>query len=135
MATKKVDLNLKKVKPVKKTTIKNKKTITTEPIAVISLSSHQYLVKPGDIFEVEKLNLKDKEIITCSEVLLYTDQKQTLVGTPFVEGVKTELEHLNTNKDKKITISRYKAKSRYRKVKGHRQTKTRLKVNSITKIN
>jgi large subunit ribosomal protein L21 len=133
MATKKIAPTKIVAKTVKKTTPKTKTPEVSNTLAVISFGSHQYLIRPGDVIDVEKLDLKPGETITHSDVLLYSDHNHTLVGTPFVDGVKIEMEHLETSKGDKIRIARYKAKSRYRKVKGHRQIKTKLKVLSVTK--
>jgi len=102
-----------------------------DSLAVVKLGSQQFLIKVGDVFETEKIEAKPGEVISASEVLLYHDDKKTLVGTPIVENVKVKLEHLETAKAEKIRVARYRAKSRYRKVKGHRQLKTKLKVISI----
>jgi large subunit ribosomal protein L21 len=135
MATKKTLPPKEKTKATNKKSLeKSKNETVTNPVAVISFRSHQYLIKPGDVIDVEKLDLKPGEKISPPEILLYSDPDHTLVGTPFVDGVKVELEHLETKKTEKIRVARYKAKSRYRKVKGHRQTKTKLKVLSLTRI-
>lgn len=92
--------------------------------AVIQTGGKQYLVKPGDKLRVEKLIVPEKgKILNFEEVLLIVkdDQKGIKLGNPFVKGVKVKAEFLNNGRSKKIVIRKYKAKTRYRKVQGHRQ--------------
>jgi large subunit ribosomal protein L21 len=100
-------------------------------IAVIEIKPRQFLVKKGDVLVVNSLNLKDKEIIT-PPVLLTSDGQETKIGQPLVKDAKVELKHIETKKGEKIRVAKFKAKSRYRRVKGHRQLETHLLVQSIT---
>jgi large subunit ribosomal protein L21 len=113
-------------KPVKTT----KPAVKSKVVAVIEITPRQFLVKEGDVLVVNNLNLKDKEIITPNVLLTHNGEK-TKVGQPYVKGAEVKLEHLETKKGKKIRVSRFKAKSRYRKVTGSRQLETHLKVKSI----
>ena len=99
-------------------------------VAVIETSPRQFLVKEGDILVVNNLHLKEKEVIT-PEVLLTFDGEKTKIGQPFIKGAVVKLEHIETKKGEKIRVSRFKAKSRYRKVKGSRQLQTHLKVKTV----
>lgn len=105
-------------------------TKKNDTLAVIQIPPRQFLVKPGDVLTLNNLNLKEKEVITPNVLLTYNGKK-TKIGQPVVKTAKVELEHLETKKGQKIRIARFKAKSRYRKVKGHRQLETRLLVKSI----
>lgn len=101
-------------------------------MAVIKTGGKQYLVKEGDVFSVEKLDgKKDGAKISFDEVLLVDDGNATKVGEPTVKGAKVAAEVLQTGRAKKVTIIRYKAKSRYFKKKGHRQPFTKVKITSI----
>lgn len=119
----------KEVKTIKKAKPKDKPV--TVKVAVIEITPRQFLVKEGDILIVNNLNLKDKEIISPNVLLTHND-KETKIGQPFVEGVKVKLEHIETKKGEKIRVSKFKAKSRYRRVMGHRQLETHLRVTSIS---
>jgi large subunit ribosomal protein L21 len=117
----------KVVKPVVKTVVKK----AIKPVAVIEIPPRQFLVEEGSVVIVNNLNLKDKEIITPS-VLLTNEDKKTQVGQPYVKGAVVKLEHLKTEKGEKVRVAKFKAKSRYRRVQGHRQLETHLKVKSIS---
>jgi large subunit ribosomal protein L21 len=53
------------------------------------------------------------------------------VGTPTVAGVKVVAEVVSHGRGPKIIVFKYKAKTRYRKKTGHRQSFTRLAIQRI----
>lgn len=70
--------------------------------------------------------------IKLEEVLLLVDEKKVLLGTPTIKSAEVTAEVLGREKGKKLRVSRYKAKSRYRRTRGHRAFYTRLKVKHIS---
>jgi large subunit ribosomal protein L21 len=98
--------------------------------AVITSGSSQYLVTPGQELLVNKLNHQDKTVV-FQEVLLFTDEGKTLVGTPFLAGYSVSAEILDLVKGEKIRVFKYKAKSRYRKHVGFRAQLSKIKILSI----
>lgn len=99
--------------------------------AVIELGGKQYLVKEGDKILTEKVELKDGEKLTVSDVLLTFDGTSTQIGEPFVPGASVQLTLEKTDKGEKIRVAKFKAKARYRKVLGHRQFQSHFSVDSI----
>lgn len=99
--------------------------------AVIKLVGKQYKVQEGDELVVDQLDLKEGEQMDC-EVLLLKDENKTQVGTPLVDKAKVTIEVISNQKAKKIRVAKFKAKSRYRKVFGHRQHETVIRVVSIS---
>lgn len=92
---------------------------------VCEIAGKQYLVKPGQIFLVNKLGL-DKEFVSDKVVLSAKDGKIE-VGQPYL-AEKLKFEVLGDVKGKKIRVATYKAKSNYRRVKGFRSQMTKLKL-------
>ncbi len=99
--------------------------------AVIQIGSKQYLVKAGDKIVTEKLELKEGDKLTVKEVLLTTDGESTKVGSPFVEGASVVLTFTGESKADKVRVAKFKAKSRYRRVMGHRQLESNLTVDAV----
>ena len=99
--------------------------------AVILLGSKQFLVKVGDKVVSEKLELKEGENLSVKDVLLTHDGDKTQVGSPFVEGASVDLTLEGTSKGEKIRVAKFKAKSRYRRVMGHRQLESHFTVKAI----
>jgi large subunit ribosomal protein L21 len=98
--------------------------------AIIQLQGKQYQVAVGDEFVIDRLESDDKKI-DVTDVLLVVDGEKRQIGQPLVKGAKVSLELLADQKGEKIRVAKYKAKSRYRKVIGHRQLQTVVKVLSI----
>lgn len=97
--------------------------------AVINTGGKQYLVAEGETIEVELLNSKDKKVEF--KPLLVIDGDKTEVGTPeLASNVTAEIVQAEVKADK-VTAIRYKAKKRVKKVHGHRQKLTQLKITKI----
>lgn len=98
--------------------------------ALIKSGPSQYLVEVGQEIVINKLKTSEKTF-SFNEVLLFTDDKQVLVGTPFLQGYSVIAEVVGDEKGEKVRVFKYKAKSRYRKATGFRAKLTRLKIVSI----
>lgn len=102
-----------------------------DKFAVIEHDRTQYIVVPGSLVDVEKLNIEEGTEYSVDSVLLIKDGDNVLIGKPTVKGAKVVFEVKLHGRDNKVVIYRYKAKSRYRRTRGHRQEFTRLFVKSI----
>ncbi len=100
--------------------------------AIIKLAGKQFKVSEGDVFVIDRVKTKPGEKLTVDEVLLIKDDDELQVGTPTVKDAQVELEVEEEFRAKKIRVAKYKAKSRYRRVRGHRQHKSKVKVLSIS---
>ena len=98
--------------------------------AVIKTGGKQYKVQEGDTLSVEKLDHKDDKVV-FDQVLLVANSKDIKVGKPLVSGAKVEAKVLEDGKGKKKIVFRYKAKTRRRKKKGHRQLYTKVQITKI----
>ena len=99
--------------------------------AVVKTGGKQYLIKEGMTVTVDQLNL-EKGKKTQLEVLLKFDEegKAFELGQPLLkEEVSAEV--IDNVKGEKIRIAKFKAKSRYRKVRGFRARLTKLKIIKI----
>jgi large subunit ribosomal protein L21 len=97
--------------------------------AVITTGGKQYLVSEGETFEVELLKTTDKKVEF--KPLLTIDGDKIDVGTPELAGkVTAEIIEQEVKADK-VTAIRYKAKKRVKKVHGHRQRHTQLRITKI----
>ena len=91
--------------------------------AIIETGAKQYKVKQGDKIQIEKIpgDFKEGDKIFFDSVVLYDNGEETLLGQPYLENKKVEARFLEEKKGKKIRIQKFKAKSNYSVVKGHRQ--------------
>lgn len=95
--------------------------------AIAKIGGKQFKIKEGSTIKVESQS-KPK-----FDVLAYSDGKNFQIGTPVITDVKVKAKVVAEGKDKKIRVARFRAKSRYDKVKGHRQPITVLKIEEISK--
>ncbi len=98
--------------------------------AVIKTGGKQYKVQEGDVLSVEKLEHKGDKIV-FDQVLLTANDSDVKVGKPMVSGAKVEAKVLEDGKGDKKMVFRYKAKTRRRKKKGHRQPYTKVQITKI----
>ncbi len=98
-------------------------------IAVIKTGGKQYKVAVGDQIKVEKLEA-EKGAKVKLDTLLIADGADLELGQPSL-GEKVEAEVIDTAKGDKVTVVKYKNKTRYKRTVGHRQIKTTLKVVAI----
>ena len=97
--------------------------------AVITSGGKQYLVKPDQILNIELVGDKKK---LKFDALLVIDNEKTLVGKPYVDGAKVEAEVLEEVKGDKLKIMRFKAKKRVKRLTGHRQHYSQIKITKVT---
>lgn len=96
--------------------------------AVIRLQGHQYKVSEKDEILVDLLGDKKPE----PEVLLISDEGKVKIGKPIIKDAKITFKILEPEvKGEKIYVSKYKAKSRYRRRTGFRPKYSKLLVQTI----
>ena len=100
-----------------------------QKMAVVKTGGKQYLVKANDELVVEKLSGNPKDTVEL-ETLALLDEKGVELGAPSLsKPVKATI--IETAKGEKVRIARFKAKARYRRVKGFRPMLTKIKINEI----
>jgi len=105
----------------------------TMTFAVIATGGKQYIVSEGDVLNIEKLpgELKEGDKVIFDKVLLVDDEKDTKVGAPYVEGAKVVGILKEEGKGPKISVIKFKSKSRYFKKNGHRQPLHKVQIESL----
>jgi large subunit ribosomal protein L21 len=102
-----------------------------EIYAIIETGGKQYKVAPGQVIDVERLDIAEGSTVELDRVLFLADGDEVMVGTPTVDGAKVIATSRGEGKGKKIIVLKYKPKVRYRKKTGHRQFYTRLAIDRI----
>ncbi len=100
-------------------------------VAVIKTGGKQYFVKVGDEIIVDQLPVKEKSLVDLEKLALFTNDGTELeIGRPTLPTpVKAEVvAHL---KGDKIRVAKFKAKVRYRRVRGFRAKLTKVKIVKI----
>lgn len=100
--------------------------------AIIATSGTQYKVEENQVITVDKLEGEKDSTGKIDSVLLIVDDDKIEIGNPNVKGATVEYQIVNQYQGDKVRVSKFKAKSRYRKTMGFRAQLTDIK---ITKIN
>ena|SRR6056297_419400 len=99
--------------------------------AVVETGGKQFRVQPGDIINVEHLDGEPGDIVKLDKVLMVTDDSGVQSGTPLVDGAYVEANILEHGKAKKVKVFKYKSKKNYRRLRGHRQHYTQIKIETV----
>ncbi len=109
------------------------KSVSEDTFAVIKTGGKQYRVAVGDTITIEKFKDESKkgDTVSFDEVLLVDDGATTNIGTPLLSGVVVSGEVVIVGRAPKVTVIKYKQKSRYMKKNGHRQPYIKVKITAI----
>jgi len=96
--------------------------------AVIRAGGKQYRVAPGDVVKIEKLPAANGDVVEFNDVLAVSGQEGTIgpgagavVSGQVMEGGKAD----------KILVFHFKRKKQYKKIYGHRQPFTAVRITEI----
>ncbi|AKJ63511.1 50S ribosomal protein L21 [Kiritimatiella glycovorans] len=99
--------------------------------AVIETGGKQYLVQPGDVVDLERLDGAAGDALEFERVLAASDGGELKVGSPVVEGAKVRATVQEQKRGPKVVAFKKKRRKGYRRKVGHRQELTRVKVDGI----
>lgn len=102
-----------------------------EIYAIVETGGKQYRVSPGQVVDVDRIDVDAGAAVELDRVLLLAEGDAVKVGTPTVEGARVMATVQEEGRGRKIIVFRYKPKVRYRRKTGHRQAYTRLSIDSI----
>ena len=102
--------------------------------AVVKTGGKQYKVSPNDIIEVEKLEgAAEGSTILLSEVIAFNDGSKDHIDAKSVAEISVAAEVVAQKKSDKIIVFKKNRRHNYRRLKGHRQPVSVLKIAEIGK--
>ena len=93
-------------------------------LSIIESGGKQYLVKTGNIIQVETLDTEAGKTVTFDKVLF----QDGTVGKPFIAGATVTGKVLKQGRGAKVHVLKFKPKSKYRRKIGHRQAYTEIEI-------
>ncbi|MEW6161939.1 MAG: 50S ribosomal protein L21 [Nitrospirota bacterium] len=99
--------------------------------AIVKSGGRQYKVSPGDILRVEKLSLEKGSEVVLDKVLMVSKEDRRIFGSPYVSGAEVLATVDDTGKASKVIVFKQKPRKASRKLRGHRQPYTSLKIKEI----
>ncbi|MEI8349101.1 MAG: 50S ribosomal protein L21 [Candidatus Omnitrophota bacterium] len=98
--------------------------------AIVEIGKKQYWVEKGLQIEVERLPNKEGEL-NFDTVLLVADGENVSLGAPYVDKAKVKAEIVKEVKGNKVISYKYRRRKKSRRIRGHRQIYTLLKISDI----
>jgi large subunit ribosomal protein L21 len=96
--------------------------------AVIRTGGKQYRVAPGDVLKIEKTVADESQTVEFSEVLAVSGEAGSVTQPA---GAKVLGTVVRDGRAAKILVFHYKRKKQYKKLQGHRQAFTEIRINEI----
>ena len=95
--------------------------------AVLSTGGKQYRVAPGDVLKIETIAPTSEQTIEFSEILAFSGDQGILKPS----SAKVTAEIVGQGRGDKILVFHLKRKKQYKKLQGHRQNYTEVRIKSI----
>jgi len=95
--------------------------------AVIRTGGKQYRVAPGDLVKIERIGAED-QTVEFSDVLAVSGEPGNIAKPA---SAKVTAEVVGEGRGDKILVFHYKRKKQYKKLRGHRQDFTEVRITSI----
>lgn len=99
--------------------------------AVVEIAGFQEIVKEGDVLKVPLQEADAGKKVTFPGVLLLVDGETVTFGAPHIAGASVEVEILGDGRYDKIRVVKARRRKRYRRVHGHKQDYTEIKITKI----
>lgn len=99
--------------------------------AIIQTGGKQYRVSEGDSIKVEKLPGETGSEIRLDSIVALIKDTGSVFGNPYVSGVSVVAEVMGSGKKEKVLVFKQKPRKGFRKLRGHRQPFTTLRIKEI----
>jgi large subunit ribosomal protein L21 len=99
--------------------------------AIVEIAKKQYFVEPGQTYKVEKLASKEGDITLDKVLLAVAEDGKVSLGAPYITKAKVTAQVLGQDKGPTVISYKYRRRKKSRRIRGHRQTYTRLKISDI----
>ena len=98
---------------------------------VLKNGGKQYKVQTGDIIKLDYLGQDKGKTLSLKEVLACNVDNKDYIGSPFLNNVEVKIEILENKKDKKVLVFKKRRRHNSRRLNGHRQSLSVVKINDI----
>ena len=99
--------------------------------AIVKSGGKQFRVETGDVIRVERLTAPVGDVVRLEDVLLVGGEGEAVIGAPRVAGSSVVGAVREGGRDRKLRIFKYKRRKHYRRTKGHRQSFSAVRIDSI----
>ena len=100
--------------------------------AIVDIAGQQIKVEKDQELLVNRIEGEDGSKLEFNDVLMLDNNGKVSIGDPIVKGVKVSATILSQQKGDKVLVFKKKRRKGYRKMNGHRQLLTKIKIEKIT---
>lgn len=100
--------------------------------AVVKTGGKQYRVSKDDKIMVESIKAEAGSTVYLDNVMLLDNNGTVQVGTPTIQGAIVSAEVIKQARGPKVIVFRRKRRKNHRRIRGHRQDLTLLKILDIS---
>lgn len=98
--------------------------------AIIETGGKQFKVSEGEVVKIDVPMEVGKEV-RIDKVLAMVDESKVVVGNPYVDKAEVIAEVIEKGKSKKVLVFKQIPRKGHRKLRGHRQPYSKLKIKEI----
>mgnify|MGYP001193737766 FL=1 len=98
---------------------------------IIKNGGKQYKVQSGDIVKLDYLGEDKGKKLSIKEVLACNLNNKDIIGKPYLDNVEVKIEILENKKDKKVLVFKKRRRHNSRRLNGHRQSLSVVKISDI----
>ena len=98
---------------------------------IVDIQGQQFKVQPDQKLFVHRINADQGSEVEFEKVMLIDNDGDVQVGAPVIEGAKVIVEVLSHVKGDKVLVFKKKRRKGYRKLNGHRQQFSEVRVKEI----
>ncbi len=99
--------------------------------AIVDIQGQQFKVEQDQKLFVHRINADQGSEVEFAKVMLIDNDGSISLGTPTLEGAKVVVEVLSHVKGDKVLVFKKKRRKGYRKLNGHRQQFSEVRVKEI----
>jgi large subunit ribosomal protein L21 len=99
--------------------------------AIVRVAGFQYLVREGDVVDVQKLEAEPGTSLKFDDVLFVRTDDKTVIGRPRVPKAYVEATVTNHLRTAKVRTFKFIRRENYHRKSGHRQSLSRIKIGKI----
>ena len=99
--------------------------------ALVKMAGRQFKVVPEQVLRVPSLSGNVGDAVEFNEVMAIGEGESMKLGSPFVEGARVQAEILKQGRARKILVFKKKRRKKYRRLQGHRQGFTEIRIKDI----
>jgi large subunit ribosomal protein L21 len=100
--------------------------------AIFEAGGRQHKAEAGRTVKMDRVDAEVGSTIEFDKIIAMFSEDSARIGAPYVAGAKIVGRVIQQGRDRKILVFKYRPKSNYKKMRGHRQHFTQVEITEIT---